>query len=107
MTICWAYAAIVPLSGWSWSSGSPSGINGVGGHEQLGSGQVLMTGKGGGIFKGIRRELERQLELDRHRMAPVSLFGSLLVSRVVGNRQPVARSLISETEYVYLNSRPV
>lgn len=41
---------------------------GVGGHEQLGSGQVLVTGNGGGIIRGARRrrELVEKGRIPRH-----------------------------------------
>lgn len=54
----------------------------------------MVTGNGGGISKGIRREIERQLELDKHRVVAFVLVDPVLVCRRAGVRQPTTRSLI-------------
>lgn len=53
-----------------------------------------MTGNGGGMSKGIRCGIERQLELDKHRVAAFVLVDPVVVCRMARVRQPITRSLI-------------
>lgn len=56
---------MVPFNACLWSIGRPSGIAGVGGQLQLGSGQVFVTGNGGGISRRVRCRLARHCVVER------------------------------------------
>lgn len=57
-----------------------AGIDGVEGHEQLGSGHILVTGNGGGISRGMRAGCERREVEERKRVA------AAVLGRGIGDR---------------------
>ena len=65
----------------------------MGGHEQLGSGHVLVTGNGGGISSRIRLERYANVENDR-----VGCRGTRLLYPLVGSQPAPARGLMVEVK---------